>query len=96
MDDLRVIAPMGLTLHGPITLRLTKEQFARRPHIEKPERGLKVDLPIGATITFKQGETFGVNQADLPKVAVAAVEFKSGGAVELALEAPEAAGSDAD
>jgi hypothetical protein len=79
MRDLRVIAAEGITLRGPMSLRLTADQIARRPGLlagmsdAKRRRlrksGGEVTLDGGAAITFKFGEEFGAS--DLDKLAMA-------------------------
>lgn len=63
MQKVRVIAPMGATLRGPLTVRLSKEQHAPRAHVLGPVRDKGIyNLDGDQALTFKSGEVLGVEQ----------------------------------
>lgn len=70
---IRVTAAEGLTLRGPIGLRLTKEQMRRRRHVlgGRGKSGT-VMLDGGQALSFKYGEELAVDP--LHKVAAGRVE----------------------
>lgn len=73
MKTVRVIQAGGATLAGPMKLRLSKDQHARRAHVLGPRRKNGVcELDGGQTLTFKEGEKLGVD--GLSKVSKAAFE----------------------
>jgi hypothetical protein len=61
MDKVRVIAPMGATLHGPVTVQLSREQHGPRAHVLGPwsRKGI-FNLDGDRALTFKAGEEIGV------------------------------------
>lgn len=70
---IRVTAAEGLTLRGPIRLRLTKEQMRRRQHVlGDRDKGGTVTLDGGQALSFKYGEELSVDPLD--KVAAGRVE----------------------
>lgn len=63
MQKVRVIAPMGATLRGPLTVRLSKEQHAPRAHVlGKVRKDGVYDLDGDQALTFKSGEVLGVEK----------------------------------
>lgn len=62
MKTVRVIQAGGASLAGPMKLRLTKEQHARRAHVlGPPEKKGVYTLDGGQSLTFKEGEELGVD-----------------------------------
>jgi len=63
MKKVRVIAPMGATVHGPAKLGLTKKQHARRSHVLSENRkGGGYILEGGQSAQFKFGEEFSIDE----------------------------------
>lgn len=62
MDRLRVVAPQGATIRGPAIIALSLDQHRRRAHVLLATRKKGVfEVPEGAAITLKHGETFGMD-----------------------------------
>jgi len=65
MQTVRVIAAQGVTLRGPLTLKLNQDQIARRrPMLGTPGKAGMVLLDGDRTVQFKYGEEFGVDGFD--------------------------------
>lgn len=65
MKQIRVIAPLGATIHGPAVLALTEDQAQRRTAVLKKARGKgKYELAAGARVMFKLGEELGIDGLD--------------------------------
>ncbi len=65
MQQVRVIAPMGATLRGPLTVHLSKEQHSPRAHVlGKARKGGIYHLDGDQALTFKRGEELGVEQVE--------------------------------
>lgn len=63
MKDVQVVAPMGAVVRGPATVRLSKEQHASRAaDLGKPRRDGIYKIPGDVALTFKMGESFGMDQ----------------------------------
>lgn len=80
MKTVRVIQAGGASLAGPMKLKLSKDQHARRAHILGPhnKKGVYV-LDGGQNVTFKEGEELGVES--LSKVSRGAFEEVGNGPV---------------
>jgi hypothetical protein len=63
MQKVRVIAPMGAPLRGPVTVKLSKEQHLPRAHVlGKARHGGVYDLAGDQVLTFKLSEVLGVEK----------------------------------
>lgn len=66
MREVVVEAPMGVTLRGPVTLRLSKAQHAPRAHVlGKARRDGVYLLDGGREVMFKRGEVFAIEASRL-------------------------------
>lgn len=66
MVPVRVIAAGGATLRGPVSVKLTREQWAKRVHVlgAVPKRMKAVEIGGGQALSFKYGEEFEVEAFD--------------------------------
>ena len=64
MMKVRVIAPMGATIRGPVKLLLTSEQYGRRRDVlGKFKKNGIYEIDGDAAITLKHGEEIGIDDA---------------------------------
>lgn len=65
MIDVTVISAQGATLRGPLSIRISKDQHARRQSVLGAwRRGGVFDIDGGQSVQFKLGEVIGVDGGD--------------------------------